>query len=197
MSAETMLTFLSNCTPESKLGFQVATQCAPVLKGIKASNLITVPPGTWKQIRMYLSKSRVICISLYTDANKEVLFLYRYELLEQLLKRNKVRRFLQQYGYQTGHIGDILTRLRLRYQRYAGVGDEFPHELGVLLEYPVEDVEGFITNRGQNSLITRYWKVYHDQGYAERIFRLYDEAREKALEEILKGYPLDQVANFS
>lgn len=194
MSAETMLTFLNSCTPEGRLGFQVATQCAPVLKGIKVSNLITVPPGTWNQIRLYLRKSRVICVSLYADANKEVLFLYRYEMLEQLLKQNKIRQFLQQYGYQTGHIGDILIRLRRRYQRYAGIGDEFPHELGVLLEYPVEDVEGFISNRGQNSLMARYWKVYHDQVYAERMFRLYDEAREKALEEILKGYPLDQVA---
>lgn len=194
MPAETMLKFLNNCTPEGRLGFQVATQCAPVLKGIKASNLITVPPGTWNQIRKYLRRSRVICVSLYADANKEVLFLYRYEMLERLLKQNKVRQFLQRYGYRTCHLGDILTRLRRRYQRYAGIGDEFPHELGVLLEYPVEDVEGFIRHRGRNSLMTRYWKVYHDPGYAERMFRLYDEAREKALEEIIKGYPLNQVA---
>lgn len=194
MPAEAMLTFLNNCTPEGKLGFQVATQCAPVLKGIKVSNLITVPPGTWNRIRLYLGKSRVICVSLYADSDKEILFLYRDEMLAQLLQQGKVWRFLQQYGYQTSLISDTLTRLRRRYQRYASLGDEFPHELGVLLEYPVEDVEGFINNRGQNSLMARYWKVYHDQVYAERMFRLYDEAREKALEEILKGYPLDQVA---
>lgn len=194
MSAEIILTFLNNCTPEGRLGFLVASQCAPVLKGIKVSNLITVSPGTWPQVQAYLGRSSVICVSLYADKNKEILFLYRSEMLEQLLKQDKVRRFLQQYGYATSHISDILSRLRQRYQRYADMGEEFPHELGVLLEYPVEDVEGFIHNRGRNCLMTRYWKVYHNQMRAERIFRLYDKARENALEEIIKGYPLEQVA---
>ena len=47
MSAETMLHFLNNCTPEEKFGFRVVTQCAPVLKGVKISNLITMKPGGW------------------------------------------------------------------------------------------------------------------------------------------------------
>ena len=51
MSAETMLHFLNNCTPEEKFGFRVVTQCAPVLKGVKISNLITMKPGGWRKIR--------------------------------------------------------------------------------------------------------------------------------------------------
>lgn len=38
MSVETILSFLQSCGPEGKLGFQVAVQCAPVLKGVKISN---------------------------------------------------------------------------------------------------------------------------------------------------------------
>ena len=68
MSAETMLHFLNNCTPEEKFGFRVVTQCAPVLKGVKISNLITMKPGGWRKIRAYLKKSRIICIPLYADA---------------------------------------------------------------------------------------------------------------------------------
>ncbi len=49
MSAETMLHFLNNCTPEEKFGFRVVTQCAPVLKGVKISNLITMKPGGMAQ----------------------------------------------------------------------------------------------------------------------------------------------------
>ncbi|MGL5437118.1 MAG: DUF3793 family protein [Lachnospiraceae bacterium] len=194
MSAEMMLTFLKNCTQEERLGFRVVTQCAPVLKGIKASNLITVMPGTWHQIRKHLSKSRVICVLLYADAEREVLFLYRYEMLEQQLGRPDVRRFLIRYGYRTFAIGDVLELLGKRYQRYKGARAEFPHELGVLLEYPVADVEGFILNQGRNSLLSKYWKVYHDQEYAERVFQMYDEAKETALKEIVKGYSLERVA---
>lgn len=194
MSAETMLSFLQNCTPEAKLSFLVVNQCAPVLKGVKISNLITVKPGGWLQVRKYLRKSRIICVLLYADAEREVLFLYRYEGLEAHLKRPEVCRFLAQMGYECFQIAAVLRQLRRRYQQYVGAGREFPHELGVLLEYPVADVEGFIKNRGENSLAVRYWKVYQNLQEAERIFRMYDEAKEQALREIINGYPLCQVA---
>ena len=194
MSAETMLHFLNNCTPEEKFGFRVVTQCAPVLKGVKISNLITMKPGGWRKIRAYLKKSRIICIPLYVDAEKEVLFLYRYEQLERHLKNREVREFLRSCGYESFEVASVLVRLRRRYQLYAGISKEFPHELGVLLGYPVGDVQGFIDNRGENSLTSRYWKVYQNPKEAERIFDLYDRVKEQALKEIMCGRTLSHVA---
>ena len=185
MSAETMLHFLNNCTPEEKFGFRVVTQCAPVLKGVKISNLITMKPGGWRKIRAYLKKSRIICIPLYADAEKEVLFLYRYEQLERHLKNREVREFLRSCGYESFEVASVLVRLRRRYRLYAGISKEFPHELGVLLGYPVGDVQGFIDNRGENSLTSRYWKVYQNPKEAEKIFDLYDRVKEQALKEIM------------
>lgn len=43
---------------------------------------------------------------------------------------------------------------------YQTIQEDFPHEMGILLGYPVEDVEGFIINNGKNELYTGYWKVY-------------------------------------
>ena len=194
MSAETMLHFLNNCTPEEKFGFRVVTQCAPVLKGVKISNLITMKPGGWRKIRTYLKKSRIICIPLYADAEKEVLFLYRYEQLERHLKNREVREFLRGCGYESFEVASVLVRLRRRYRLYAGISKEFPHELGVLLGYPVGDVQGFIDNRGENSLTSRYWKVYQNPKEAERIFDLYDRVKEQALKEIMCGRTLSHVA---
>lgn len=194
MSAETMLHFLNNCTPEEKFGFRVVTQCAPVLKGVKISNLITMEPGGWRKIRAYLKKSRIICIPLYADAEKEVLFLYRYEQLERHLKNREVREFLRSCGYESFEVASVLVRLRRRYQLYAGISKEFPHELGVLLGYPVGDVQGFIDNRGENSLTSRYWKVYQNPKEAEKIFDLYDRVKEQALKEIMCGRTLSHVA---
>lgn len=194
MSAETMLHFLNNCTPEEKFGFRVVTQCAPVLKGVKISNLITMKPGGWRKIRAYLKKSRIICIPLYADAEKEVLFLYRYEQLERHLKNREVREFLRSCGYESFEVASVLVRLRRRYQLYAGISKEFPHELGVLLGYPVGDVQGFIDNRGKNSLTSRYWKVYQNPKEAEKIFDLYDRVKEQALKEIMCGRTLSHVA---
>ena len=194
MSAETMLHFLNNCTPEEKFGFRVVTQCAPVLKGVKISNLITMKPGGWRKIRAYLKKSRIICIPLYADAEKEVLFLYRYEQLERHLKKREVREFLRSCGYESFEVASVLVRLRRRYQLYAGISKEFPHELGVQLGYPVGDVQGFIDNRGENSLTSRYWKVYQNPKEAEKIFDLYDRVKEQALKEIMCGRTLSHVA---
>ena len=194
MSAETMLHFLNNCTPEEKFGFRVVTQCAPVLKGVKISNLITMKPGGWRKIRAYLKKSRIICIPLYADAEKEVLFIYRYEQLERHLKNREVREFLRSCGYESFEVASVLVRLRRRYQLYAGISKEFPHELGVLLGYPVGDVQGFIDNRGENSLTSRYWKVYQNPKEAEKIFDLYDRVKEQALKEIMCGRTLSHVA---
>ena len=194
MSAETMLHFLNNCTPEEKFGFRVVTQCAPVLKGVKISNLITMKPGGWRKIRAYLKKSRIICIPLYADAEKEVLFLYRYEQLERHLKNREVREFLRSCGYESFEVASVLVRLRRRYRLYAGISKEFPHELGVLLGYPVGDVQGFIDNRGENSLTSRYWKVYQNPKEAEKIFDLYDRVKEQALKEIMCGRTLSHVA---
>ena len=194
MSAETMLHFLNNCTPEEKFGFRVVTQCAPVLKGVKISNLITMKPGGWRKIRAYLKKSRIICIPLYADAEKEVLFLYRYEQLERHLKNREVREFLRSCGYESFEVASVLVRLRRRYRLYAGISKEFPHELGVLLGYPVGDVQGFIDNRGENSLTSRYWKVYQNPKEAEKIFDLYDKVKEQALKEIMCGRTLSHVA---
>ena len=194
MSAETMLHFLNNCTPEEKFGFRVVTQCAPVLKGVKISNLITMKPGGWRKIRAYLKKSRIICIPLYADAEKEVLFLYRYEQLERHLKNREVRECLRSCGYESFEVASVLVRLRRRYQLYAGISKEFPHELGVLLGYPVGDVQGFIDNRGENSLTSRYWKVYQNPKEAEKIFDLYDRVKEQALKEIMCGRTLSHVA---
>ena len=50
-----------------------------------------------------------------------------------------------------------------------------------------------IANQGQNSLMTRYWKVYHNRQEAERVFRMYDEAREQTLQEIVQGSSLREV----
>lgn len=169
-------------------------QCAPVLKGIKAANLVTARPGNWRFVRQELTGCRVICALIYADAGKEVLFLYRYGLLEQHLKNRQVRVFLEGYGYQATDVAGVLKRLGRRYQRYVGLGEEFPHELGVILGYPVADVEGFIANRGRNSLLSGYWKVYQNREYARRVFQSYDEAKEAVARELLEGYSLAATA---
>lgn len=194
MSAEVMMEFLSECSLESRLGFFVASHCAPVLKGIKVSNIMTSERGTWRKLVKILEGSGVLCSLLSVKKGREVLLLYRYESLREHLEREKVRRFLEESGYEEFTVTAVIIKLRQRYAGYVRDGGEFPHELGVILEYPVEDVRGFIKNKGKNCLTEKYWKVYHDREQAEEVFARYDRAREAAMEEIIAGYPLREIA---
>ena len=65
---------------------------------------------------------------------------------------------------------------------------------GRKLEYPVEDVADFIKYGGQNCLMERYWKVYHNVERARAVFAAYDAAKDQAMGEVIAGYPLHLVA---
>lgn len=194
MSAEVMMEFLNECSLESRLGFFVASHCAPVLKGIKVSNIMTSERGTWKRLVKILEGSEILCSLLSVQKGREILLLYRCEKLREHLQKEKVRGFLEENGYEEITVAAVILRLRQRYAGYVRGSREFPHELGVILEYPVEDVKGFITNKGKNCLAEKYWKVYHNKEQAEAVFARYDHAREAAMEEIVAGCPLREIA---
>lgn len=54
-----------------------------------------------------------------------------------------------------------------------GESDEFPHEIGLFLGYPVEDVKGFIENKASCAKCVGYWKVYGDEEKAQKLFNQY------------------------
>jgi hypothetical protein len=58
---------------------------------------------------------------------------------------------------------------------------EFPHEMGLLLGYPVEDVIGFVDNKGKDSLYTGYWKVYGNKDKKLRLFDSFESAKERLI----------------
>ena len=62
-----------------------------------------------------------------------------------------------------------------------------PHEVGLFLGYPPEDVKGFIENKGRNALCSGLWKVYSDKENAERILQKWAKCRRKYLECFLCG----------
>ena len=73
------------------------------------------------------------------------------------------------FGYTEGSAEEMLGRLADRIGMYAGRELVFPHEIGVFLDYPLADVEGFIRNAGRDYLLSGYWKVYHDPAL-DRVF---------------------------
>ena len=53
----------------------------------------------------------------------------------------------------------------------------FPHEIGLFLGYPPEDVLKYYVKKGKDYLFSGYWKVYTNPEKAIKTFELYDECR--------------------
>ena len=86
----------------------------------------------------------------------------------------RIRQFLQGCGYRDFSAEGALAHLA---RRIAENGGEFPHEIGLFLGYPLGDVQGFITHRGQNCKCTGCWKVYCNEQEAQKQFCRFAKCR--------------------
>lgn len=141
---------------------QLALQCAPVISGIKISNLLTIPVKSLRELSVVLKKTELSFRILYPGRERLVILIFREAKLREYLAREEVMAFIYKSGYETSDISKIFPVFVKRYVRYMELKQDFPHELGLFLGYPIEDVEGFIKENGKNYLYSGYWKVYKD-----------------------------------
>ena len=73
-------------------------------------------------------------------------------------------------------------------------GEEFPHEIGLFLGYPVEDVKGFINNKAARAKCVGCWKVYGDEEKARRLFNQYRKCTRVYEKQWCEGKPLTKLA---
>ncbi len=194
MTAETMIAYLTEIDERKRLDYQTSYHCAPVLTGMKASNLVMLPRDRWRLLQAELYQTQILCIPLCRGEMKDAVLLYRYDMLDQMLSAPEIRTFLAYFGYTSFDVPSVILELKRRYQAYAGEETVFPHEMGIILNYPVADVEGFIKHHGENYIFCGYWKVYHNPEEARVLFNRYDKAREWALNQIAKGASLSDTA---
>ena len=154
---------------------------APVLTGAKPAALISLRrccKAAWTEKRQkLLTLTGLLTEELYESEATFSLLIYDRELLSAALKTPAAKSFLNEYGYPAeGNLCSLLDSLKSRL-----CGGRFPHEIGVFLGYPPEDVGAFIEKSGRDFLCCRYWKVYHNEERARETFRFIDEAKERAI----------------
>ena len=71
---------------------------------------------------------------------------------------------------------------------------EFPHEVGLFLSYPPEDVKGFIDHRANGFKYAGLWKVYGDEEKARSLFAKYKKCTEIYCALWQSGSKLEQLA---
>ncbi len=157
---------------------QVVLQCAPLLTGIKLSNLLNVRTDQKEEVLRLFAGTAVSCRVLYEFDGRMSLLLYREDRMRAHLERSDVRRMLDGFGYAGMGIKETLLLLSIRYQEHMDGLRAFPHEIGLLLGYPPVDVAGFMENNGERFLYSGYWKVYGNLTETLKVFEQYDRARE-------------------
>jgi len=174
--------------------YVIGIQCAPVLLGLKTANTISVCKTDVGSLLGIISDTGLLALKLYECKEKCILFIYRQDLIRRHLEKKDVRVFLSDFGYfSMMNTEKCLYKLVQRFQEYTRRERVFPHELGAFLQYPVEDIKGFIRNNGKNCLLSGYWKVYQNEEYAKKTFENYDNAKRTVIYSLEQGYMLSDI----
>ena len=157
---------------------QVVRNCAPTLAGLKTGNLFACPYENredlldfLRSLNRRLGKKGVRAVPLRIRQDRALIYLYRPARLEKDLSCASCEALLSELGYNCRGGSRCLTRLARRLKQQ----EDFPHEIGLFLGYPLGDVIGFIENHGQNCLCSGVWKVYTNPEAAAGAFRKFSK----------------------
>lgn len=179
---------------------KIAFHMAPSLFGIKCANLISLSrkdfdiPEHIKRFNQKVSARGLTMKILCTCNDKVLILLYHKKKLSLQLKKKQYLEILKLYGYsESMSLDEMFYHLSERINCYS----EFPHEIGVFLGYPADDVIGFIENKGENYSLCGYWKVYGDKEFAQNMFKRYDRCRQFLCDKLNQGYDIYQALKIS
>lgn len=144
---------------------------APVLLGVKPAGMVRLTNcgriGGGVQCDLFCLHQREIlealhleCRILRNDGIDLVVLFFRRAMLERTLAAPEAAGFLKECGYPSGQgMAAILEELTMRCRQ----GENFPHEIGIFLGYPLKDVRGFIEDRPACRTVPRgLWRVAGD-----------------------------------
>ena len=173
----------------------IVRQCSPTLAGLKTGNMFSVgfesKARTIERIRglnRRLAPYGLCMLPLRFTEKRVLVYMYSPERLRADLERPQVRELLSGLGYDLSSAGGCIARLRRRMVD----GRDFPHEVGLFLGYPAEDVRGFIENRAGCKCVG-CWKVYGDVKAAKMRFESFEKCTRDNCGRLRRGCTLEQL----
>ena len=119
-----------------------------------------------------------------------LLLVYNKPQLERRMADPQVQHVLRHFAYPVGQPLDVLLR---NLKRRIAMSKDFPHEIGLFLGYPIEDVVGFIRYAGKGCKLSCLWKVYGDAEAASRLFDRLSRVCRAVTRRVDKGETLFEV----
>ncbi|MCR5327250.1 MAG: DUF3793 family protein [Saccharofermentans sp.] len=174
----------------------VVRNCAPTLAGIKVGSLFNCIGQDYEEtlncvrsLNRRLHPYGVRLITGFSENKPSLVYMYRPEKLRKYFMEDDVRSLLFEFGYEPDDVDCCVKTL---------VGklfdsEEFPHEIGLFLGYPSEDVRGFIENRACGSKCIGCWKVYGDVAQAQERFALYNKCTSIYCRRLREGSSIEKL----
>jgi len=167
----------------------IIRNAAPTIKKHKTSSLINFSNSNrrindiWEQYKNEVKdKLDIDYFELKKDATNTFVLFYNKEKLELSINDNKNMEFLKRFGYNKNmSLKQCLVLLGKRFQNIC------PHEIGVFLGYPLEDVVSFVDCPNVKCKMVGYWKVYHNAEKAQIVFNKYNEIKSTIIKSMMKG----------
>lgn len=174
----------------------IIQHCSPTLAGIKSGNLFSCEyedkeelARDIRRLNRLLNPKGLRIIPMRYGRERVLLYMYRPHGLEKELAGEEALKILEQAGYESASpercVITLINRLR--------EGGQFPHEIGLFLSYPPEDVEGFIANHGKGAKLSGIWKVYGSEADAQRTFDSYRRCTKNFCARAEAGFSLEEL----
>ena len=174
----------------------IVRHCSPTLAGLKTGNLFSCSYndrgeilGFLREWNTKLRSKGVRLIPLRLQASRALIYVYRPSQLSKDLCDSNVCDLLSRRGYRTDNCRKCVVELMRRIRQSA----DFPHEIGLFLGYPCEDVKGFIENKATCAKCVGCWKVYGDADKAQKQFERFKKCTRVYQKQYESGRPLTRL----
>lgn len=171
--------------------------CAPTLAGLKTGSIFTCPCenrecllNSIRTLNRKLVKKGLRLLPLRFTESKALIYLYRPGKLRKDFARDSAADLLRCHGYDPERCEKCVRQLacKLRTQ------PDFPHEIGLFLGYPPEDVAGFISQGPDCCKVSGCWKVYGDEASARKTFAQFKKCTRVYCQQHANGAKLERLA---
>jgi hypothetical protein len=170
--------------------------CSPTLAGIKTGSLFSCKAEnindvkkTIRALNRLLAKKGLRILPLRYRKGRVLVYVYRPAYLTRDLGDTMAREILNERGYSCKNTEACVAHLK----RILADAEDFPHEIGLFLGYPPEDVRGFIENKAEGFKFVGYWKVYGDETKAKHLFEKYKKCTDVYSRHFAGGKPLERL----
>ncbi len=174
----------------------IIKHCSPTLAGMKTANMFTYPfknevelRDTVRRLNRLLIGKGIRILPLRYQNNCALIYLYRPSKLSKDLSHEIARTILTERGYSMQSPQCLLRDLMKRLNASA----DFPHEIGLFLGYPPEDVWGFMKHQAQGYKCVGSWKVYGDEKQAQKTFEQYKKCTQLYTRWYTKGRSIERL----